>query len=86
MKKFVLICCCEREIETPKFFDTLGEATQAMLDDLAITKGYSKEEIEELINEGNYDDYETGLTPSGFSAWTTVHHDNVDWQIFEVEI
>ena len=81
MKKYVLICCCERDIEEPVFFDTHKEAYEAMLDDYKQTMQYDNEDLNEVLNDPSSDEI------TQFSAYcTNPNHDDVDWKIFEVEV
>ncbi len=73
MKKYILICCCERDIEEPVLFDTHKEAYEAMLDDYKQMMGYDDDELSEVLNGP----YSNAITQ--FSAYCTNSNlDDVD--------
>lgn len=81
MKKYILICCCERDIEEPQFFDSYEEAYDAMINDYQQMTECDDEEINEVLNCPYDDSIEL------HSAYcTNKNHDDVDWKIFEVEV
>ena len=81
MKKYMLICCCERDIEEPQFFDSYEEAYEAMINDYQAMTECDEEELNEVLN-CPYDD-----SIESYSAYcTNKNHDDVDWKIFEVEV
>ena len=81
MKNWMMVCCCERDIETPKFFNTKEEAVKAMCADVADVLGMTVDEVMEVraksnsINEYAWigDDY----------AWSD-RHVPCDWKIFNL--
>lgn len=81
MKNYMLICCCERDIEAPKFFDTHEEAHEAMAKDLADVLGMTKEEVMESYLEGKELGFYACLNYD--SAWSD-RHTTCDWQIFYI--
>ena len=76
-KKFVLVEVIEREISTPRFFDTYEEAYSKM-----------KEYYNEAVNsEDCEEDKELDGELNQWDAWCeNANHDNCDWKIFIVEI
>lgn len=81
--RYILICCVEREIYEPKFFNNLVEANSEMIKEfteaLGFPKGhfFTKEELEDLENDN------VKLTVT--SAYCeNLNHDNCDWKIFEI--
>ena len=81
MKNWMLVCCYERDIETPKFFDTKEEAVKAMCADVADYIGFTVDEvIEARSNSGEIDN----CTYIGIDyAWSD-RHANCDWKIFNL--
>ena len=84
MKNWILVCCYERDIETPKFFDTKEEAVKAMCADVADVLGMTTDEVMEVrankngkngVNEVAWigDDY----------AWSDRNVPG-DWKIFNL--
>ena len=84
MKNWMLVCCYERDIETPQFFDTKEDAVKAMCADVADVLGMTVDEVMEArenkngkngINEYAWigDDY----------AWSDRHVPG-DWKIFNL--
>ena len=84
MKKYMLICCCERDIEEPRFFDSHDAAHDAMVDDFFDTYGYDSEEIDNDAKEEILGDDSDISEKEAYC--TNLNHDNVDWKIFEVEV
>lgn len=77
MKKWCLICCFEREIEHPLFFNTKEEAHKAMVEDFARTIGRTFDEAMEVYSSGE----NTYCEISDTDAWCN-NHGNYDWRIF----
>ena len=81
MKNWMLVCCYERDIETPQFFDTKEEAVKAMCADVGDVLGMTPDEVMEARNSKNGineyawigDDY----------AWSDRHVPG-DWKIFNL--
>jgi hypothetical protein len=81
MKKYILICCYDREIEMPKFFDTLEQAQRFM-----------REEFEDLMfsadDEFDRDEYEDAVEYkheiAEMTAWINTDDWNCDWIIYEI--
>jgi len=85
MKKYMLVCVYEREIEHPVFFDTHEEAHEAMCRDFASVMGLTYEEVKDayntFLNGGEF--YEcAGMNNE--SAWCENYGNNCDWKIFDV--
>lgn len=80
MKNWMLICCYERDIERPRFFETKEEAVAAMCAEVADYTGLTVEEVEEARNNGMETD--NGSTYIGEDyAWSD-RHACCDWKIF----
>ena len=77
MKKWCLICCFEREIEHPLFFDTKEEAHKAMVEDFARTTGRTFDEAMEVYSSGE----NTYCEVADDEAWCN-NRGNYDWRIF----
>ena len=77
MKKWCLVCCFEREIEHPLFFDTKKEAWDAMVKDFARTSGITIDEVMEVYNSGE----NTYCEVTDTDAWCN-NRGNYDWRIF----
>ena len=75
MKKFILICCCERDIEEPKIFNSYEEAYANMKNDFLQTVGLE----EDALDDDNF--------LCDMEAYcTNLNNDNVDWKIFEIKV
>ena len=81
MKKYILICCCERDIEEPQFFDSYEEAYDAMINEYQEMTECDDAELDGIIN----DKYDTAIESHSASC-SNRNHDDVDWKIFEVEV
>lgn len=84
MKKWMLICCCERDIMYPEFFNTWDEAHRFMCEEVADALGMSVEEVTESYLNGE----ELGNNACVIEecAWCeTKNHDNCDWRIYNIE-
>jgi len=74
MKNWMLVCCYERDIETPQFFDTKEEAVKAMCADVADVLGMTVDEaMEARENKNGINEY----------AWSD-RHTTGDWKIFNL--
>ena len=81
MKNWMLVCCCERDIEHPRFFETKEEAVYAMCADVGDVLGMTPEEVMETRLNGTEinlyaivgDDY----------AWSD-RHVPCDWKVFDI--
>lgn len=77
----MLVCCCERDIETPEFFDTKEKAQEAMCKDFAEMIGWTTDEAKKVMLNGHdvneyaqiFEDY----------AWSD-RHVPCDWKIFNI--
>jgi hypothetical protein len=89
MKNWMLVCCCERDIETPKFFDTKEEAVKAMCADVADVLGMPVDEVMEVRANGDIvRDTEPGKINdyawiADDYAWCD-RHVPCDWKIFNL--
>lgn len=81
MKKWMLVCCCERDIETPEFFDTKEEAQEAMCKDFAEILGLTVEEAKKIMLKG-HDVNEYARICEDY-AWSD-RHVPCDWKIFNI--
>jgi hypothetical protein len=81
MKKWMLVCCCERDIETPEFFDTKGEAQEAMCKDFACMLGLTSEEVKKIMFKGHNVDEDASIFED--YAWADKHI-SCDWKIFNI--
>lgn len=79
MKNWMLVCCYERDIEEPRFFETYEEAYKQMRMEFLAMLDWKEEELEEMLIE--YDD-ECGLVE--MAAWAERHGNNCDWKIFNL--
>lgn len=81
MKNWMLVCCYERDIETPSFFDTEEEAVKKMCAEFGEVVGITPEEAMEMRLEGKE------LNGSAYIgtdyAWADKHVP-VDWKIFNL--
>lgn len=90
MKNWMLVCCCERDIETPRFFDTEEEAIKAMCADVADVLGMTTDEVMEVRANGDIL-RDTELGKFNEYAWIgddyawSDRHVPCDWKIFNVE-
>lgn len=75
MKKYVLICCREREIFVLGVYDTIEMAQLAMDADVKLT-------LNDIYDEYDDDD-DCGI--DNYSAWYN-GKDNIDWKIEEIQI
>ena len=82
IKRFMLMYCCERDMENPMFFDTQEQAYEFMCGELAEVKGMT---IEEIMNLRYDDDYEGDIGITETTAWTERFGNNHDWKIFDLE-
>ena len=81
MKNWCLICCIEREIEHPLFFNTKEEAHKAMVEDFARTSRRTVEEAMEIYNTDCYENVNCEVNDS--DAWHN-YCGNYDWRIFYI--
>ncbi len=83
--RYMLISCCERKINAPRFFDTHEEAQYKMCEQLAEALGMTAEEVKAAYESGgDFDHPDVGLTED--TAWaTSLNHENWDWQIFDLK-
>ena len=82
MKKFILILCCERTIENPKFFETLEQAQENMRSQFE----YIMLGLDDDFNAANYENCEPYKhNISGMSAFISDDDNNYDWRIFEIK-
>ena len=79
MKNWMLVCCYERDIEEPMFYETYEEAYKQMRMELMEMMGWEEGELEEMLIE--YGD-ECGL--GVYAAWAERHGNNCDWKIFNL--
>ena len=81
MKNWMLVCCYERDIETPKFFNTKEEAVKAMCADVADVLGMTTDEVMEVrANKNEIDEYAWICDDY---AWSDRHNPG-DWRIFDI--
>ena len=81
MKNWMLVCCYERDIEAPKFFDTKEEAIRAMCADVGDVLGMTPDEVMEAReNKTRIDD--CAYVGDDF-AWSD-RHISGDWKIFNL--
>lgn len=90
MKNWMLVCCYERDIETPKFFDTKEKAVRAMCADVADVLGMTIDEVMEVRANGDtFHDTEPGKFNEyawigDDYAWSD-RHVPYAWKIFNIE-
>lgn len=89
MKCYILIECCERELEVSGPFADKADAVEKMLEQMAETLGADVSEVKALYNRYLHDkseddgyDKDYGFTDDG--AWSNTHHLNCDWKIAEI--
>lgn len=79
MKNWMLVCCYERDIEEPQFFETYEEAYEQMRMEFLAMLGWKEEELEEMLIESGD---ECGLVK--MAAWAERYGNNCDWKIFNL--
>ena len=82
MQKWMLVSCCDREIDIPLFFDTYKEAYDAMCKDFAQIVGVDASELIDITKSEIADMHDVGILPD--AAWAEKRGSKYDWKIFDV--
>lgn len=80
MKNWMLVCCVERDIEEPRFYETYEEAYEQMRSEFAEFMGWNLDEVDDLMADSGSN---VGLASMG--AWGERFGNNCDWKIFNIE-
>lgn len=81
MTKYLLIHCCEREIEPPKVFDTLEQAKKALYKEVCSAMKIPRKRFEEMKSY-----YSADIIYDGTCGFAVVCGDAYDWQIYKMEL
>lgn len=89
MKKYIVVEVIEREIGTPRIYNTFEEASEDMCDSFAQVKGYDTwDDFAKDYPDADKDDYQTddwGIY-NDMAYAQTANHSDWDIQIFTMDI
>lgn len=81
-KNWMLICCCNRDLETPSFYGTKEEAHKAMCAEVAEAVGLTPDEVIKSYSAGIKEVDRDAYVGNDFAY--ADKNDTCDWRIFNM--